>query len=100
MPPELLFADPYGLPGDVWGLGCVLFAMITFEPPFWHEKSSVRNERVCYEKLDLDNVTKGIMLQMSPQCKDLIKNLLRKNPARRPTIDQVLQHPWFEMHFV
>ena len=62
MPPELLFADPYGLPGDIWGLGCVLYAMITFEPPFWHDKSSVRNERVCYESLNLDNDTKGIML--------------------------------------
>lgn len=47
MPPELLYAEPYGLPGDIWSLGCILYALITFEPPFWHDSADKRNKAVC-----------------------------------------------------
>ena len=32
---------------------------------------------------------------VTPEAKDLIELLLQSNPIKRPTIRQVLQHPWF-----
>ena len=87
MPPELLYAEPYGLPGDIWSLGCVLYSLIALEPPFWHEETDVRNRMVCRDRLEIDTMDKGIMSEMSPECKDLIKRMLRKDQDRRLTID-------------
>lgn len=34
---------------------------------------------------------------MSPQCIDLIKKLLVKDPSKRLTGTEALRHPWFNM---
>jgi len=33
---------------------------------------------------------------ISDTCKDLIRKMLIKDPAKRITIDEALKHPWFE----
>ena len=93
--PEILQNKPYGLPVDIWSLGCVLFAMITSEPPLWDDDTMIRGRKVCFEELDLESCRLGFMPDVSPECKDLILGLLHKDPARRLKIDQVLKHPWF-----
>jgi calcium-dependent protein kinase len=33
---------------------------------------------------------------IGPQCKDLIRKMLAKDPKKRITIDDALKHPWIE----
>ena len=33
---------------------------------------------------------------VSDTCKDLIRSMLNKEPALRPDIETVLNHPWFK----
>lgn len=32
---------------------------------------------------------------MSPEAKDLIEKLLTKDPAKRPTVEDIKKHPFF-----
>ena len=32
---------------------------------------------------------------VSPECKDLIKNILTTDPTKRYTVDDIRRHPWF-----
>ena len=34
--------------------------------------------------------------KISDEAKDLLKGLLNKNPKKRLTIDQILNHPWLK----
>ena len=86
--PEILEKKPYGTSSDIWSLGCLLYAMLTVALPFPIEKKS-RASDVDYNHLDLD------YLNISVNCKDLLSQLLTKDPERRLTIEQVLAHPFF-----
>ena len=34
--PELVLGKPYGAPSDAWAVGCILFKLLTLQPPFRH----------------------------------------------------------------
>lgn len=36
------------------------------------------------------------MSQVSRTARDLIKRMLQKQPSMRPTIDEILEHPWLK----
>ena len=33
---------------------------------------------------------------ISPELQDLLEKLLEKDPRKRPTITEILQHPWLD----
>ncbi|PNW88874.1 hypothetical protein CHLRE_01g048650v5 [Chlamydomonas reinhardtii] len=97
--PEILKGS-YGLPADMWALGVSMYMLLCGKLPFWLE--SVPQ----LEQLDMDSINLGIMYNpvlfagaqwkgVSEQLKDLICGLLEKDPARRLTAAQAMEHPWF-----
>ena len=46
----------------------------------------------CYKKVNLKGPEWD---KASDHVKDLIVQMLAKNPIKRPCIEQVRQHPWF-----
>ena len=40
----------------------------------------------------------GAFLEMSPEGLDLLKGLLQRNPAKRITAKEAINHPWFKLH--
>lgn len=40
----------------------------------------------------------GAFLNMSPEGLDLLKGLLQRDPAKRLTARQAINHPWFKLH--
>ncbi|KAL9553167.1 hypothetical protein MBANPS3_003417 [Mucor bainieri] len=81
--PEILTSQPYRAePAEIWSLGVLLFTLLFGEIPFPDSKSAVEG-RIMKPKIHVSN-----------QCKHLIYSLLEKNPEHRPTIHQVLTHPW------
>jgi serine/threonine protein kinase len=81
--PEILLSRPYRAePAEIWSLGVLLFTLLFGEIPFPDGKSAIEG-RIMKPKIPVSN-----------QCKHLISSLLEKNPDHRPTIHQVLTHPW------
>lgn len=81
-------------------LGVSMYMLLCGKLPFWLE--SVPQ----LEQLDMDSINLGIMYNpvlfagaqwkgVSEQLKDLICGLLEKDPARRLTAAQAMEHPWF-----
>jgi serine/threonine protein kinase len=73
---------------DVFSFGVVLFAMVTATFPY-----DVKKRRAAIRGgLPLPEIK--FPFAVSNQCKDLIKQMLEKNPEKRITIAQIIEHPW------
>ena len=89
--PEMINGDSYvGLRVDIWSSGIVLFAMLCGYLPF--EDS---DNEILYKK-----ITKGKFKTpkyLSDCCKDFLHKILNVNPEKRYTIEQIKNHPWFNI---
>ncbi|KAJ2597148.1 MAPK-activated protein kinase Srk1 [Coemansia sp. RSA 1804] len=89
--PEVVRDELYTKAVDMWGLGCMLYAMVCGFPPFYDEDVKVLTRKVAlgqYEFLSpwWDDV--------NPQIKHLVSKLLELDPAHRYTIHDFMRHPW------
>ena len=79
--PELIQGKKYSFPVDYWGLGCILYEMVTFYKPF-----NSTNPNGLYHKI---LKTKQIMTYVNPKYKDIITGLLEKKPSLRYSYSKV-----------
>ena len=85
MSPEQASGHPAGPPSDVFSLGAVLAVAATGRPPFGDGPTGVAvMYRVLHEQPDLDGLP-GALREIVPACMD-------KDPARRPTPQQIRAH--------
>jgi len=87
--PEVLSCKPYDQKADVWSLGILLFEMVHGYTPF-----KARRRRDTYLK-----IFKGKIIfseQIKNDLKDLIVRILRLEDKGRPTIEEILNHPWIQ----
>jgi serine/threonine protein kinase len=86
--PELITTGTYTQAADIWSLGIVLYALATGRMPFFDDDIG---------KLCRQIVAKPIVYppSLSEDLRDLLKQMLCRNPSSRITIDQIKQHPWF-----
>ncbi len=89
--PEILFHKPYGKAVDMWSIGVIIYIILGGYPPF-----SDPNQKKLFEQ-----IKKGIYEfhpdywnHISPDAKDLIRNLLVVNPQKRFTALHALNHKW------
>jgi serine/threonine protein kinase len=83
--------EGYGRPVDIWAMGVILYILLSGIHPF----------QIADEDLMLDNIQNAKWDWVGPNwskismdAKDLIRNMLAKNPAQRYTINQCLTHKW------
>ena len=99
MAPELLNRTPYSLLVDIFSLGVLLFALVSSRMPFPYFQEKLTEEIIDEyhsmfqnRKLEFKGEKWDII---SDILKDLITQMLEKDPRKRPTIDGVLEHAWF-----
>lgn len=88
LPPEIVDNKPYNpFKADIWSCGILLYALLTAKFPW-----PTRNEEEIIQKIRIrkiefpDNLSPGII--------NLINSMTDIIPDKRPSFQEILQHPW------
>uniref|UniRef100_A0A1I7XS18 non-specific serine/threonine protein kinase n=1 Tax=Heterorhabditis bacteriophora TaxID=37862 RepID=A0A1I7XS18_HETBA len=93
--PEVLGAEKYDKSCDLWSVGVVMYILLCGYPPFFSQhglpmspgmKAKIKSGQYTFPSPEWDCVSEA--------AKDLIKKLLRTDPAERYTIEQTMGHKW------
>ncbi|XP_036989538.2 aurora kinase A isoform X1 [Artibeus jamaicensis] len=87
LPPEMIEGRMHDEKVDLWSLGVLCYEFLVGKPPFeasTYQETYRRISRVEFTFPDF--VPEG--------ARDLISKLLMHNPSQRPTLKEVLEHPW------
>ncbi|XP_050205640.1 calcium-dependent protein kinase 29 [Mercurialis annua] len=91
--PEVLHQS-YGKEIDIWSAGVILYILLSGVPPYWAENEKGIFEAILKGKLDLQTAP---WPKISPSAKDLVKKMLARDPKKRITAAQALEHPWLKV---
>ena len=93
MAPEVLEDRGYGHETDLWSLGCIIFEMLKGETPFCATS-------IC-QLLQLIQFIKPIFPSfISKTCRNFLQRLLVKNPQKRMTWAEILEHDFVKGHIL
>ncbi|KAF7650057.1 hypothetical protein LDENG_00132130 [Lucifuga dentata] len=89
--PEILNYEPISTATDMWSIGVLTYVMLTGESPFLGDDKQETFLNISQVNVEYPEDTfEGI----SPLAVDFIKSLLVKNPRKRATAEECLNHPW------
>ncbi|CAG5133824.1 unnamed protein product, partial [Candidula unifasciata] len=91
--PEIVDRDPVGFYTDMWAVGVLAYVLLSGLSPFAGEDDleTLQNVRRCDWEFDNDAFS-----SVSPEAKDFIKSLLLKDPKKRMTVHDSLEHAWLK----
>ena len=92
LPPETVNMKGVGKSGDIYGIGAVLYEMISGTPPFFANEIAVLFNKIRNCQLVLHHY-------FSEDLKDLLRKLLEKDPDKRIGIfdkNEIKKHRWFK----
>jgi serine/threonine protein kinase len=92
--PEVVASDCFdGFAIDLWAAGVVLFVLLVGLAPFkWAHASDKRYAKIS--KGCLQELMHGLNIPLSDEACDLLQNMFWRDPHKRLTLAQVMQHPW------
>eukprot|EP00922_Rhytidocystis_sp_ex-Travisia-forbesii_P029485 GHVS01043115.1.p1 GENE.GHVS01043115.1~~GHVS01043115.1.p1 ORF type:complete len:328 (-),score=49.29 GHVS01043115.1:48-1031(-) len=93
LPPEMLTQQPYDFGVDMWCMGVTLYEMLTGVPPFIAPDRSG-----LFKQIREVNFSFPAHPIISEQAKSLIRRLCSKDPAKRPTADELISDPWIDQY--
>lgn len=85
--PEVCQEKPYAWPSDMWSMGCILYEMCALQVPFDAQSISGLVQKICYGPLP------AVPDSYSDFLRRLCRQLLDRDPKKRPSADEVLQLP-------
>ena len=109
--PEMLRDDVYGIEADVWGLGVVLYALLSHHLPFRWAGDRIQALRDAQgSRVDLPGDVREALYQsicrgkadtwtgpwksVSDSAKELVHRMLTVDPHRRISASEILHHRW------
>lgn len=87
--PEVLDGS-YDNKCDIWSCGVILYVFLFGVPPF-----NGKTDEDIFGKIKSGKFKFPELVNVSPDAKYLITQMLTKNPEQRPTADALLKSPWF-----
>jgi serine/threonine-protein kinase TTK/MPS1 len=81
-----------GRSSDVWSLGCILYQMVFGVTPFSHLKLIQKIRCITDPSFKIDFEREGKCTD--PALREVLRACLNRDPKRRPTIPQLLNHPY------
>ncbi|KAL9902316.1 JIL-1 kinase isoform 1-T7 [Glossina fuscipes fuscipes] len=102
-PPEALQHPEYATYSasfDIWCLGATLYSIFMGHTPFRHGRDDRHVNMTTLKQRILDDeifTHAHRWEQASLELRNLILRCLQKDIAKRPTLEQILQHPWLQI---
>ena len=75
---------------DIWSLGVIIYTLIIGKPPF-----ETRDVKTTYKRIKMNAYSFPENAIISEAAKNLISQILVTDPAKRPSLDQILIHDFF-----
>ena len=88
--PEMCEGKNYNSKTDIWSLGCILYELCTLKHPF--NAANVNGLLMVI----IRGKYQPISSYYSQNLKSLVQQMLTKDPAKRPSIDQILGIPFIK----
>ncbi|KAL1527768.1 hypothetical protein AB1Y20_009153 [Prymnesium parvum] len=85
--PEVINGEPYGCKADVWALGVLLYELTTLRKPFDADSLPALAMRIMRASYPPPPSS------FSSELCGLIASMLQRDPAKRPTLAEVVVHP-------
>ncbi|XP_029373684.1 calcium/calmodulin-dependent protein kinase kinase 1b [Echeneis naucrates] len=92
MAPEMMTEHEHSFSGralDVWAMGVTLYCFVFGKCPFYDEYIVSLHNKIKNKPVDYPETP-----PISNELKDLIGQMLHKNPEKRITIPEIKLHPW------
>lgn len=83
----MLRKETYDEGVDVWCLGVLMYEFLIGRPPFETANASETYKKILRSKPNYPDT-------LSDEAKDLMEQLLQKDPEKRITLAEVPKHPW------
>eukprot|EP00347_Sterkiella_histriomuscorum_P005335 403357007 len=90
MAPEVMLRKSYNYKVDIWGIGVLLYSILTGSYPFY-----ANNSQDLLMKVETGIFKIKHDIHLTPLCLDFINRCLRYDPSRRIDWDQVVEHPFY-----
>ncbi|KAG8343718.1 Protein kinase domain [Trypanosoma vivax] len=87
--PEMLRGQRHSCKADVWSLGALLVELLCGKPPFYRS-----SQQETLQAIRTAEPLLGSAEVMPPLARELALLMLQKDPDKRPTVVELLQHPW------
>jgi hypothetical protein len=94
--PEVLLEKPYNNKIDCYSLGVATYLMVSGSLPFDHPKNDKEIARQTVQ--DEIPFKKIVWKNISEECVLFIKGLMEKNPEKRMSVKDALDHDWIKMN--
>jgi len=80
---------------DIWSLGVICYTLIIGRPPF-----ETNDTKATYRRILNVNYNFPTNVPISDDAKDFIKKILVLDPLKRPTLDELFEHPFIKSNSI
>ncbi|PNW78821.1 hypothetical protein CHLRE_09g391245v5 [Chlamydomonas reinhardtii] len=93
MAPEVLQLARYDAKADLWSVGTILFELLAGRPPF-----QGANHLQLVQNIERGDAVlpDAVARALTPGCRQLLYQLLRRNPVERISHDELFAHPFLQ----
>jgi serine/threonine protein kinase len=91
--PEALTGSSYNEKVDEWGVGCIIYFLITGEEPFQKTHVAKMQQQIRNSEFNIDH---QLFKSCSKEMKDLFQKLTMVDPNHRISAAEALEHVWLK----
>ncbi|KAM6302310.1 serine/threonine-protein kinase ULK3 isoform 2-T2 [Podargus strigoides] len=96
MAPEMVCRQQYDARVDLWSVGVILYEALFGRPPFASRSFAELEEKIRSERA----VELPSRPLLSPECRDLLRQLLERDPLKRISFEHFFAHPFVDMEHI